>query len=38
MKQGGVSWNQSQKHKKGEITRFVCSECGKHYKKEYGKR
>jgi len=32
MKQGGVSWNNSPRSKKGVTTRFKCSICGRNYK------
>lgn len=35
MKQGGVSWNTSQKHKHGMLGKFVCSYCGRQYKQEW---
>ena len=38
MKQGGVSWNQSENSKRGVINQFVCNNCGRKYKMEWARK
>lgn len=37
MKQGGDSWNNSVKSKKGITSRFKCNICGRQYKQEWSR-